>query len=154
MTVDGPVPTVTDFKAKAKDKDGKTLTVTLELSRTNRHKVGTYPVTLSTKDGQTLTVKLFVIAATTDGDDDSAGDTINPGKKPGSSATTNSKPTATVKPTPLPNKLQAATTSVTTTDKPSTNVELPATGEVMTSLAALLGLLGLLSVSVIYFRHH
>jgi len=154
MTVDGPVPTVTDFKAKAKDKDGQTLTVSLDLSRTNRHKVGTYPITLSTTDCQTLTVKLFVIAATTDGNNDSAGDTINPSKKPGSSATTSSKPTATVKPTPLPNKLQEATTSVTTTDKPSTDVELPATGEVMTSLAALLGLLGLLSVSVIYFRHH
>ena len=155
MTVNGPAPTVTDFKAKAKDKDGQALTVTLDLSRTNRHKVGTYPVTLSTADGQTLTVKLIVIAATTDGDNDAAGDTINPGKKPGSSTVTSSKPTTTVKPTPLPNKLPAATTSdITNNKKPNTNVELPATGETMTSLAVILGWLGLLSFSFIYFRRH
>lgn len=60
MTVGDSAPTVSDFQATATDKDGKELDVTVDLSKADLTKAGTYDVVLSTSDGQSKTVKLTV----------------------------------------------------------------------------------------------
>ena len=62
MYVGDKPPTVSDFKASATDKDGKASEVTVDLSKADLTKAGTYDVTLKSADGQSKVVKLTVKA--------------------------------------------------------------------------------------------
>ncbi|WP_125766282.1 leucine-rich repeat protein [Lapidilactobacillus wuchangensis] len=55
------MPTVGDFQASAKDEAGNTLSVTADLSQANVERPGSYPVSLTASDGQTMTVQLHVL---------------------------------------------------------------------------------------------
>ncbi|MCT0449089.1 BspA family leucine-rich repeat surface protein [Lactococcus lactis] len=62
MYVGDKTPTASDFKASATDKDGKTSEVTVDLSKADLTKAGTYDVTLKSAEGQSKVVKLTVKA--------------------------------------------------------------------------------------------
>ena len=62
MYVGDKTPTASDFKASATDKDGKASEVTVDLSKADLTKAGTYDVTLKSADGQSKVVKLTVKA--------------------------------------------------------------------------------------------
>lgn len=66
MYVGDNTPTEADFKASATDKDGKYSAVTIDLSKANLNKVGTYNVTITSADGQTKVVKLMMKAKAID----------------------------------------------------------------------------------------
>lgn len=63
ITVGDPAPTSETFKAKATDKDGQALPVVVDLSQATLNQPGRYPVTLTTRDGQSKAVTLTVKAA-------------------------------------------------------------------------------------------
>lgn len=164
MTVDSPAPTASDFKAVAQDKNGQALSVSVDLSQANRHKVGTYPVTLSTSDGQTLIVHLHVQAAPDSGDNgdgngnsieppvlptDPAGepDLVKPNQpKPGKP----SKEPATTKPLPTSPIKTVTTAKIQTKSIP--DKALPATNESSPRWVAIAGLLGLIGLGVKFFK--
>lgn len=58
------IPNATDFKASATDKDGNSEPVSVDLSKADLLKTGTYHVILTTADGQSKTVFLIVERAT------------------------------------------------------------------------------------------
>ncbi|WP_125766283.1 leucine-rich repeat protein [Lapidilactobacillus wuchangensis] len=62
MYVGDSVPTIADFKAQATSKSGQALTPSLNLSQANLTMPGTYPVLLTTTDGQQRQVELTVLA--------------------------------------------------------------------------------------------
>lgn len=69
MTVNGPTPTVSDFKGQATDTNALPVALSeidLNLGNADLTKAGDYPVTL-TYGGMTQTVMLHVVAATTGG---------------------------------------------------------------------------------------
>lgn len=134
MTVNGTAPTASDFKASAKDKDGHAIDVKVDLSQANLKQVGSYQVTLSTSDGQTLIVKLHVIASNSSSSE--TGDTINPGKTPQPAkpvAPSSQQPTTQPQPTVSTSQQRAAK-------------KLPATGEKASQLGLIIGLLGLITI--------
>ncbi|WP_338230650.1 MucBP domain-containing protein [Lactiplantibacillus paraxiangfangensis] len=162
MVVDGPAPTASDFKAVAQDKHGQALSVRVDLSQTNRHKVGTYPVTLSTTDGQTLLVRLHVQAAPDSGDNgDGDGNSTEPpvlptdpsGEpdlvKPDQPGTPSKKPETTK---PLPTSPIKTVTTAKVQTKSTTDKALPATNESRTRWIAVAGLLGLIGLGVKFFK--
>lgn len=133
MTVNGAAPTANDFKAVGKNKAGQTVAVKVDLSHANLQKVGTYQVTLHTDDGQTLVVKLHVIAATSGGS--VTGDKLNPGNA--------QKPDNSVTPS-----LKQSTKPATTTKPQKTAKELPATGESASRFGLILGLIALFAIGL------
>lgn len=60
MTVGDPAPTASDFKASALNFDGDEIPVNVDLSKANLNKEGTYEVTLSSDNGYSKNVSLFV----------------------------------------------------------------------------------------------
>ncbi|MBV7391507.1 hypothetical protein KUA55_12525 [Enterococcus sp. ALS3] len=66
MYVGDKTPTVSDFKASATDKTGAVSEVTVDLSKADVTKAGTYDVTLNSADGQSKVVKLTVKANVSD----------------------------------------------------------------------------------------
>lgn len=138
MVVNGTTPTASDFKAAAKDKTGHSIAVKVDLSQAKLNQVGTYQVTLRTDDGQTLVVKLHVIAANSGSNE--ATDKLTPGQT--------QKPNQPVSANPL-KPVQPATTT-----KPRNPAKiLPATGEVVSHLGLIVGLISL-SVIGLKFRKH
>jgi len=131
MTVNGTTPTAEDFKAVGKNKAGQTVAVKVDLSQADLKKVGTYQVTLRTDDGQTLVVKLHVIAATSGGS--TAGDKLNPGntQKPDNSVTSS---------------LKQSTKPATSIKPQKRSKELPATGESASRFGLILGLITLIAI--------
>ena len=62
MYVGDPEPTVDSFKAKATDRDGKPVDTSVDLSKADLSKPGTYQVTIKTADGRETQAKLTVKA--------------------------------------------------------------------------------------------
>lgn len=81
-TIGDPAPTAADFNASATDKTGAAILVTVDLSQAELTQAGDYPVTLTTSDGQTKTVTLHVVAATTGGDTGGGNGAVTPGEDP------------------------------------------------------------------------
>lgn len=65
MHVGDPAPVAENFKAQATDKDGKPVAVTIDLSKADLDKPGTYTVTVKASNDQTTTVRLYVLALET-----------------------------------------------------------------------------------------
>jgi len=59
--VGSALPTLDDFKAVATNRQGQSEAVYLDLGQANLNAVGSYPVTLTTSDGQRLVVQLIVV---------------------------------------------------------------------------------------------
>lgn len=57
-----PAPTIDSFQAQATDRSGQPLTPVLNLSQVNLTVPGTYPVTLTTSDGQQRQLQLTILA--------------------------------------------------------------------------------------------
>ena len=62
MYVGDPEPTADSFKAKATDRDGKPVATSVDLSKADLSKPGTYQVTIKTADGRETQAKLTVKA--------------------------------------------------------------------------------------------
>ncbi|WP_261807054.1 bacterial Ig-like domain-containing protein [Lapidilactobacillus luobeiensis] len=80
MTSGDTTPTITDFQVSATDSDGNALNapdITLDLSQADLNKIGQYPVTITTSDGQLTTVTLTIKAAVPDNSNGGATDNNN-----------------------------------------------------------------------------